>query len=64
MRRCGTVAIALDHLKVVEDLSLVPDVIAGGDDVDIQFKKFLGESGSNAEASGGIFAVGDDEIDA
>ena len=38
-------------------------MIAGRNNVDIQFKEFLGESGRDAEAGGGIFSVGDDEID-
>ena len=38
-------------------------MIAGGDDVNIQFEEFFGERGSDAEAGGGIFAVGDDKID-
>jgi len=56
-----TVAIALDHLKKIDDLTFVPDVIAGGDDVDIQLEEFFGERGSDSETGGRIFAVGDDE---
>jgi hypothetical protein len=38
-------------------------VIAGGDDVDAEFEKFLGDLRSDTEAAGGVLAVGDGEID-
>jgi hypothetical protein len=56
-------AVALDHLEVVDDLALVPDVVARGDDVNIQFEQFLGERGRDTKAGGGIFTVGDDQVD-
>src|SRR5208282_441741 len=60
---CRSVAVAFDHLKVVDDFALVPDVVAGGDDVDIQLKQFFGERRRNAETGGRILAVGNDQVD-
>jgi len=48
---------------VFEDLFFVPDVIAGGDDVGSEVEEFFGDGGGDAEASGGVFAVDDEEID-
>lgn len=48
---------------VFEDLLLVPDVVAGGDDVRTEVEDLFGEGGGDAEASGGVFAVDDEEID-
>jgi hypothetical protein len=38
-------------------------VIAAGKDVDSVVEKFVGQAGRDAESGGGIFAVGDDQID-
>ena len=48
---------------VLEDLFLVPDVVAGGDDVRAEVEELFGDGGRDAEASGGVFAVDDEEID-
>lgn len=48
---------------VFEDLALVPDVVAGGDDVGTEIEELFGDGGRDAEASGGVFAVDDEEID-
>ena len=48
---------------VFEDLALVPDVVAGGDDVGAEIKEFFCDGRGDAEASGGVFAVDDEEID-
>ena len=58
-----TVPISFNHLEIVHNLALVPDVIAGRNHVDIQFEQLLGECGSNAEPSRRVFTVGDDQID-
>ena len=50
------------HLEVFEDLAFVPDVIPGGHHVDTEIEEFFGDGRRNAEASGGIFAVGDHQI--
>ena len=51
-------------LQVVDDLALVPDVIAGGEDVDAEVEKLVDDLRSDAEAAGGVFAVGDNQVDA
>ena len=51
-------------LHVLHDLALVPDVIAGGDDADPLLEEFFGDLRRDAKSSGGIFAIGNDEIDA
>jgi len=67
---CGTqhaalraVTVAFDHLKVIENFALIPDMVAGGDDIDIQLEQFLGQRWSNSETGGRVLSVGDDEID-
>ena len=55
-------AIAIGHLKVIHDLALVPDVIAGGDHIDVQFEKLFGESRRDAEAGGRILSVGNHQV--
>ena len=47
---------------VFEDLALVPDVVAGGDDVGPKIEEFFGDGGGDAEAASGVFAVDDEEI--
>ena len=42
---------------------MIPTVIAAGEDVDAVVEKFIGEARGDAETGGGIFAVGDDQID-
>ena len=48
-------------LNVFDDLALVPDVVAGGDDVNAEIEQLFGDGGGDAEAAGRIFSV-DDEI--
>jgi hypothetical protein len=48
---------------VFEDLALVPDMVASGDDMGTEVEEFFGDGGCNAEASGGVFAVDDEEVD-
>ena len=48
---------------VLEDLFLVPDVVAGGDDVGAEVEELFGDGGRDAEAAGGVFAVDDEEVD-
>jgi hypothetical protein len=47
---------------VFEDLFFVPDVVAGGDDVGAEIEELFGDGGGEAEASGSVFAVDDEEI--
>ena len=47
---------------VFEDFFLVPDVVAGGDDVGAEIEEFFCERGGDAEAAGGVFAVDDEEV--
>ena len=45
------------------DFFLVPQMVAGGDDVHACRKNFLGGFGRDAGAAGGVFAIGDDEVE-
>ena len=56
--------ISVGRVHVVDDLALVPDVIAGGDDINAEFEQLFGYLRCDAEAAGGVFAVGDGEVDA
>ena len=55
--------IAIGGVHVIDDLALVPDVIAGSDDVDAELEQLLGDLRRNAEAAGGVFTVRDGEVD-
>jgi hypothetical protein len=57
------VRIAVGHLKIVDDLAFVPNVISRGHRVDAEIEKLFRQGRRDSEASRGIFAVGDDEID-
>src|SRR6185312_12417279 len=59
----GAVLVAVSALKVVDDFALVPDVIAGGDDIDTQVEQILRQGSGDAEAAGGVFTIGNDQID-
>jgi hypothetical protein len=48
---------------VFEDLALVPDVVAGSDDVGAEFEELFCDGGGDAEAAGGVFSVDDEEVD-
>jgi len=48
---------------VFEDLALVPDVVAGGDDVGSEVEEFFGDGGGYAKAAGCVFAVDYEQID-
>jgi predicted ThiF/HesA family dinucleotide-utilizing enzyme len=39
-------------------------VIAGGDYIDAKLEEFAGNGGCDTVASGGVFAIGDDEVEA
>ena len=62
MRRLRVCA-STGHRHVVEDFLLVPDVVAGGDDVGAEVEELFGEGGRDAEAAGGVFTVDDEEVD-
>ena len=47
----------------IDNFLAVPDVVAAGDHFDAGGEQILGEARRDAEAGGGIFAVGDAEID-
>src|SRR3990172_4873593 len=49
--------------QVGVDLAVVPDVVAGGDDLDPGLEQLIGCAGRQPFAAGGVFAVGDDEVD-
>ena len=49
--------------EVVEQLALVPHVIAGGHDVGAEVEELIGDLGGYAKAAGGVFDVHDGEVD-
>ncbi len=49
--------------KVFVNLAFVPDVIAGGEDVHAIAEQLLGQRWSNPESPGGVFTVGDGQMD-
>jgi hypothetical protein len=44
------------------DFLLVPEVVAGGDDIDAGVKEFISSIDSDSRAAGGVFSVGDDDV--
>ena len=55
---------AVVRLEERVDLALVPDVVAGRDDVDAVREEGLGGGRRQAHAAGDVLAVGGDEVDA
>src|SRR5207248_8294900 len=55
--------VAVRGIEIVDDLFLVPDVVAGRQYVCAQLEQFLGDGGSHAETTGGIFRIHHDEFD-
>ena len=54
--------VSVGALKVFDELALIPDVIAGGDDVYVEFEEFVDDLRSDAESGGGVFAIDDEQI--
>jgi hypothetical protein len=57
------VAVGRDRLHVFDDLFLVPDVVAGGQDVSPEIEEFIGYRGCYAKSAGCILGIDDDEVD-
>ena len=57
------VAFGGDGVQVVDQLALVPHVIAGGHHVGAEFEEFIGDLRRHAEAARGILDIHDGEID-
>jgi len=55
--------VPIRHLKIVDDFTFVPDVIACGHHIDPKVKELFGQSRSDAEAGGCVLAVRDNEVD-
>ncbi len=49
--------------EIIVDLALIPDVIAAGEHVQAVAEQLIGELRRDAEAAGGVFGVGDGQID-
>src|SRR5271154_3818857 len=49
--------------QVVQNLALVPTVVAAGEDSDVGLQQLFSNARSDAKASGGVFTIGNDQID-
>ena len=49
--------------EVIVNLALVPDMIAAGQHVEAVTEQLVGQLRRDAEASGGVFGVGDGKVD-
>src|SRR5277367_2136664 len=47
----------------IENFTFVPTMVATGDDVDAKAEQLFHNTRGNAEAGGGVFAIGDDQVD-
>src|SRR5258706_2985408 len=47
----------------INDLFLVPNVVAGSENVGAEFEQFFGDGGSDTEAAGGVLGVHDQQFD-
>ena len=56
--------IAVARIEIVDDLALVPDVIAGGKHLAAQVEELVGDGRGQAEAASGVFGVGDHQVNA
>ena len=50
-------------LDIAQRFALIPDMIAGGDDVHARIIKFFANLSGDAEAPGGVFAIDDHEVE-
>ena len=50
-------------IEATDEIGAIPDVVAGGDDVDAVSVELLDDVVRYAETAGGIFAVGDAQVD-
>ncbi len=50
-------------LHEIHDLFLIPDVIPGGEDIDVAAIQLFNDFARHAESGRGIFTIGDHEID-
>src|ERR1700741_865454 len=57
------VSVSVGHREKVDNFALVPDVIAGSDDINAEFEKLFGERRGDAKAGGRVYAISDDEVD-
>lgn len=55
--------ITIRHLKVFDNLALVPDMITGGHHVDPEIEQFFRQGRRDSEPCRGIFAIGNHQID-
>ena len=63
---CGIIGRPEQRLVIlheIHDLFLIPDVISGGQDIDVAAIQLFDDLARHAESGRGIFAIGDDEID-
>ena len=49
--------------EIVEELALVPDVIAGGHAIGAEVEEVFGDVGGHAESAGGVFDIHDEQVD-
>src|SRR5262249_7880575 len=56
--------VTVDGVEIVDDLALVPDVIAGGEHLATYIEKFIGDSRCQPEAAGCVLRVGNDQVHA
>ena len=50
--------VSFNHLEVVDDLALVPDMVAGGNYVDVEFEQLFSERRCNSKPGRRIFPIG------
>jgi hypothetical protein len=55
--------VAVGHLKEVHDFALVPDVVAGSEDVNPQLEQFFRDLRGDAEPGRRILTVCNDQVD-
>src|SRR5262249_17190634 len=56
--------VAIYRGEIIDDFALVPDVVAGGEDVDAEIEQIFCQRRSNSETGGGVLSVGEDKVNA
>ena len=56
--------ITIHGFEVVNDFAFVPDMVAGGEDVNAEIEQIFGQRGGDSKPRGRIFAVGEHQINA
>src|SRR5438105_4074446 len=56
--------VAIHRFEILHDFAFVPDVVAGGEDINAEIEQIFRQRGRDSETGGGVLAVGENQINA